>query len=65
MSSACRDGHAADTIEPRLWLNRLSAIFWNSGPKTGIFSFAGSTTSRTLACSCTCYRNIRRSRTPG
>ena len=36
---------------PRLRVNRLSAIFWNSGPKTGIFSFSGSTNvADPLAC---------------
>ena len=32
---------------PRLRVKRAIAIFWNSGPKTGAFSFSGSTTLRT------------------
>ena len=31
-------------------MNRAIEIFWNSGPKTGILSFSGSTTSRTRGC---------------
>ena len=48
MSRHCRIGTPDGSIVPRLRANRLSAIFWNRLPKTGILSFSGSTTLRTL-----------------
>ena len=47
MSRLCRIGTPDGIMVPRLRANRLSAIFWNSLPKTGTLSFSGSTTLRT------------------
>ena len=47
--SACRMGTPAPIMFAKLRLNRATAIFFSSGPKTGSFSRTGSTTLRTCS----------------